>query len=268
MKDIVLNINDSLTFLKPSLCDDLIRVGDDGDGGYVVSESAIMECNLLISMGLSDNWSFESAFSDKSPGISIYTFDHTVSTFNFIKSTVKGLAKLLIGKINLSELMRRIKIVYSYRLFFSCNAIHVKSRISNRNDDLHDLTIDEIFNTFCKNKNVAIKCDIEGSEYRIIDDLYKYSDSIVMIVIEFHDTDHLRLVFDRSIKLLLEKFAIIHFHANNCTGFAKDNLPDVFELTLIHKDKVRPRLEKLELPIVGLDFKSVPGKPDYKIIFN
>ena len=41
----------------------LIRLGNNNDGGYVVEENSIKNSEILLSFGLSDDWSFESDFS-------------------------------------------------------------------------------------------------------------------------------------------------------------------------------------------------------------
>ena len=47
--------------LKPIFIDnsELIRLGSIDDGGYVVPVETVMTSNILISMGISDNWDFE-----------------------------------------------------------------------------------------------------------------------------------------------------------------------------------------------------------------
>ena len=37
----------------------LIRLGNNNDGGYVVEENSIKNSEILLSFGLSDDWSFE-----------------------------------------------------------------------------------------------------------------------------------------------------------------------------------------------------------------
>ena len=49
-----------------------------------------------------------------------------------------------------------------------------------------DTDIDKVFSRIDNNENVIIKCDIEGSEYDIIDQILKYSEKIDMLIFEFH----------------------------------------------------------------------------------
>ena len=68
---------------------------------------------------------------------------------------------------------------------------------------------------FSKNSydNVFLKIDIEGSEYRILDQLIENQKKINGLVIEFHDCD---LHFDR-INRFIQSFELdlVHIHVNN-----------------------------------------------------
>ena len=46
-------------FLKPKKEYNLIRLGKNNGGGYLVSENSIKNSNKLISMGIKDDWTFE-----------------------------------------------------------------------------------------------------------------------------------------------------------------------------------------------------------------
>ena len=41
---------------------DLVRIGRDNDGGYLVSKSDIEKSDVLIGLGINDDWSFERDF--------------------------------------------------------------------------------------------------------------------------------------------------------------------------------------------------------------
>jgi len=46
----------------PFHCDDLVRVGKDNDGGYLVNEKDILKTDKLISFGIGEDISFEEQF--------------------------------------------------------------------------------------------------------------------------------------------------------------------------------------------------------------
>ena len=43
--------------LRPKYINDLIRLGDNMDGGYVLNSQMVEDCKNLISLGLGDNFS-------------------------------------------------------------------------------------------------------------------------------------------------------------------------------------------------------------------
>ena len=49
-------------FFKYKTARDLIRLGHDHDGGYIVSRSDIINSDALVSLGLGYDWSFEIDF--------------------------------------------------------------------------------------------------------------------------------------------------------------------------------------------------------------
>jgi len=51
--------------LRPIEYPYLIRLGNNKDGGYVVPEPQVYSSSYLISLGISDDWSFEQAFLKK-----------------------------------------------------------------------------------------------------------------------------------------------------------------------------------------------------------
>ncbi|HON62033.1 MAG TPA: hypothetical protein PK314_09185, partial [Deltaproteobacteria bacterium] len=55
--------------LRPIEYPYLIRLGNNKDGGYVVPEPQVYSSSYLISLGISDDWSFEQAFLKKNPRV-------------------------------------------------------------------------------------------------------------------------------------------------------------------------------------------------------
>lgn len=46
-------------FLKPQHETKLIRIGKNNDGGYLICEASLRNSKILLSFGLSDDWSFD-----------------------------------------------------------------------------------------------------------------------------------------------------------------------------------------------------------------
>ena len=256
------------SYLQPWELSDLKRYGTEGDGGYVIPESICRNISTIISMGVSNDWSFEEAIKLQHPNINIFCYDHTVSATNFRISKYIELIKILIGMGTLKEFRRRSNILKSYNYFFSKIAKHNKNRVFNKNDTNFDITLNQIIQKE-KLEKILLKVDIEGGEYRIIDEIIINSHLIEGIAIEFHDTQPFRPVFENSIKKLLDHFFVAHIHANNCISPAEDGLPEVLEITLIHKRYFNSEVKCLNnFPVKGLDFKSVDDRADISFNFS
>ena len=52
-------VDKKFNLLKPIKKSNLLRLGRNSDGGYVVNLDAIKKCNILISFGMGSDWSFE-----------------------------------------------------------------------------------------------------------------------------------------------------------------------------------------------------------------
>ena len=57
--------------LKPKHTYDLIRLGQDNDGGYIVEKQSTKKSKNLVSFGLADDWSFEKDFKKFNPSATI-----------------------------------------------------------------------------------------------------------------------------------------------------------------------------------------------------
>ena len=65
-----------------------------------------------------------------------------------------------------------------------------------------DADIKKVFSRIKNNSEVFLKCDIEGSEYLVIDQLLEYSNRIKMLIFEFHWIDKNENIFVESVKKL------------------------------------------------------------------
>ena len=65
-------VDKKYNFLKPIRTSNLIRLGRNLDGGYVVDFEIVKKCNTLITFGLGPDWSFELDYIKKNKEITIY----------------------------------------------------------------------------------------------------------------------------------------------------------------------------------------------------
>ena len=89
-----------------------------------------------------------------------------------------------------------------------------ESKINSRFNKSKYISIDEILDNV-KYNNIFLKVDIEGSEYRILNNIIQKQEKISGLAIEFHDCDlHLDKIIEFKSKFNLD---IIHIHTNNAS---------------------------------------------------
>lgn len=211
---------------KPVAALDLKRVGPDTDGGYVVAPGAVGNSELLLSMGLNDDWRFEEAFQSES-GARIICYDGSVDRRFWQLYVVK---KLL--RVRPAQALHYL----AYRKFFgSGGAEHRKAMIGY--DGSGSVSLSTVLREI-GSKRIFLKVDIEGWEYRILDQIVEYRDRFTGVVMELHDVDLHRDRIDRFVGAMTG-FTIVHLTPNNFAGVDSNGDPVVVEISLMRSDYVR-----------------------------
>lgn len=257
---------EDLSFITPVNYPNLIRLGNDRDGGYIVPEMLLNEVDVLVSLGVSDDWSFDQHFQKMNGRIKIHAYDHTISKMSFLYAILVSILKFLLGRSNISQVIEKLVTYRAYSNFFRDRNIHYAERVHNRVDKEFDITFDHIMER-TQDGNVFLKIDIEGSEYRMLSDISHYSSRIPGMVIEFHDTDPYRSVFMSKFSELLLKYSPVHIHPNNYGGIAEDGFPEVLEVTFLRKDLVRDFSLKSGTSQCPMDRPNNPNKEEIVIFF-
>lgn len=196
----------------------LIRIGRDNDGGYLVEKSSILNAKHLVSMGLNDDWSFEKHFVSLNK-VGVHVYDHTVDN-SFWTSYYKKLFSEFRQKFQL-DLFKQSFIYFQYLLFFK-DKIHYKECIGKGTSLKKALSRINLFPVF-------LKIDIEGSEYSILEELVLNSNKICGLVIEFHNLD---FFLDKILEFTTNfDLQLVHIHGNNFGGKALLGYPLVLEMT-------------------------------------
>ena len=254
--------------LKPIYTDrkNLIRIGPNRDGGYIIDKRIIKNINYVITCGLNDDWNFEKHFLKYKKDINILAFDHTVNCKFWTKKFLKDIFHLIIFKKTSLWKIKKIFNFIDYYLFFSGNKKHLKLKITNKISKNKSTTLDKIL----KNKRgVLLKIDIEGDEYFVLKDIKKNVNKISCLIIEFHNLNNnikKILSFIKKVK----KLKIIHVHGNNVANLDKFSYPVGLEMTLINKKKIKLSRAKNNrvYPIKGLDFPNVKRNRDVQLKFK
>lgn len=215
--------------------DKKIRHGDKSDGGYVIAnENTRYDC--YISCGISDNESFTRDFLQQHSYLKkedCYAYDASIE---------------------------------DYPWKYTENITFIKKFIGPQNSD----TYENLHGLIEKHNDIFLSIDIEGGEYDWLLSLSEAQmNKFAQITIELHgigngvDFGHTKESKDRSIEKLITHHYIVHAHGNN-NGGRTSGLPNVLELTLLHKkffDGPPPR-NTVFLPIRGLDYANMRSKAD------
>jgi len=190
----------------------LIRVGPNEDGGYVLPLPLLKSTDMLLGFGLSTDWRFEEEFRGRS-GCKVECYDHTINPAFWRRKVVTDSAGFLAGPQRFTWSKFRYMLKYrEYRRFFSRpEVIHHQLKVGYDGDGSVSLkTILARITT----ESVFLKIDIEGWEYRIMEDLVNTPDNVLGFVMELHDIDLHR---DRICAFIekLGSFSVVHLHANN-----------------------------------------------------
>lgn len=237
------NIRNLIAKLRPrDSGHELIRVGGDGDGGYLVPLD-LSEIDCCFSPGVSNSARFEEDLKSKFDIAShLADFSVTEPPNGF---EPKSFTPKFIG-------------AYSNERFLSF-------------DDWIDCYI-----STNHTRDQIMQIDIEGGEYEAILGLSdKKLNSFRVIVIEIHNTNHwadptfFRIV-DNFFEKILGNFSVIHFHPNNygkIINIAGIKFPQVFELTLLRNDRMKGEFSWSQIPH-PLDQKNCSDMPDIFVKFS
>ena len=254
-------------FLKPYQIrnSNLIRVGPKTDGGYIIDRRVLSKSKILITCGLNDDWEFERDYLKKNQKTQINAYDHTVNKRFWLTRFKKDIISLLLfKKLKINKILDVFKYL-DYRLFFRNNNKHFEKKIVFKKRNDNETTIPDILANY---NEIFLKVDIEGDEYKILNDIKRNSSKIIFLVIEFHEVDKNIKKIKNFIKKLDLK--IIHIHGNNYGGLDKNNNPKVIELSLLNSKKIKLKkiLSKRNYPINDLDYKNFKRRSDIEIKFN
>ena len=261
----------------------LIRLGNDCDGGYVVSKEQIQKTETLLSFGIGNDWSFETDF-EKQKHIKIFAFDYSVSwkfKMGEIRDNIgRALGGLLVLRRSwIKSAIKQVKyILHNYKTlkkFFTQkqDRYFIGKYINNFNDS-KNITFESIFKKLDADElSIFLKMDIEGAEYKTLPQLLPYFGKINGMVIEFHIP--LRpndlYPFEEVTQLLLDHFEVTHIHANNTSRpIINTFLPTFLEITFINKKMITKKKTKStsKYPIDGLDFPNKKGYDDIILPYN
>jgi hypothetical protein len=215
-----------------------IRIGKDGDGGYVMLDD-FDNISAAYSLGINNDVAWDLEIANR--GIHVYQYDHTIDA-----------------------------------LPMEHEAFHWR-KIGIGNDPNHGLhPLNELMEEdgfFPPRNDLLLKCDIEGAEWKMLPSLPTlFLQMFKQIVIEVHGLGHIDVKeygpkVMTSIKALTFAHRVIHVHANNNSAYCIVGgvpIPATLELTLVRADSYR-LVPSFETFPTKLDRPCWHGRADYAL---
>jgi hypothetical protein len=214
---------------QPFRCDDLIRLGKAHDGGYLVNIEDVKKTKRLITFGVGSDVSFEKEFAELNPC--------TVDAYDSVTD-------------------------YKHEFFDGNTRNHHAVNVSNYNSwnsrSIKHITIEN---------DSFIKCDIEGDEYKILDDLINVSHRLSGLIVEVHNINN-QQNYDSIINFISKiDLKLIHVHINNYFYYIVDEekKPDILELSFSSSNNLKYD-PNIELPH-KLDMNNNPQGEEFRIYY-
>ena len=223
------------------------RIGSELDGGYVILNN-LVNYDLFLSCGISDNIDFEIDFLDKHKNVNCIAFDGTISNIPYNNH----------------------------------NIVFIKKNISNVDSDT-TTTLSEYLENY---KNIFLKMDIETWEYKWLEQIDNINiKNIAQIVIEIHFPFTLsENIFNSRcgiidvnkkinlIKKLFKNHKMFHIHGNSACGvtmYEGKKLPNVIECTLVRNDLISDyELDNSTIPDPNLDNINIKNTREITFTLN
>ena len=70
--------------LKPKNNYQLMRLGKNNDGGYLIGKKSVTNSKNLISFGIADDWTFEDHFQKINKDIKVKTYPKSLNDINLL----------------------------------------------------------------------------------------------------------------------------------------------------------------------------------------
>ena len=251
--------------LKPKSNFQLVRLGKKYDGGYLVDLNSIIYSNFLISGGIFYDFKFEDDYLSLTKDKKIYCFDHIINPHEYILRWILILFKRIIVFDNYNKIKKSYKNILKPIKFLNFikkkRVNYFKIGIGEDNKNINSLKT--ILSKISSKDNFFLKIDIEGDEYKILDQIILFSNRISGLVIEFHDVGKNINIIENFIKSF--ELELVYVHINNVGKTNVNGIPNIIEMSF---SKFAKKLDNLDFRKHESDFPNNPNLEDIKIEFT
>lgn len=257
-----------LSVYRPYEVDDLKRVGNKHDGGYVVHMPSLQKVECLLNYGVGYNVSFEKKFSQMT-GQPVYAFDPTLSAFSYVKDELTA-GQLYTGS---KHLLRWLLWKVQKKRLPSQGICFVEEGVAGSNEGMYKTLAYHIKKYGLESKKIFLKMDIEGYEYDVLNDdsFYLYIDNMVQMIFEFHYVKERLAELTNIMKRLEQTHTLVHIHGNNNAGtfnYQDKNVLEAMEVVFLHNSLIHKRsFSQKSYPVEGLDYPCNWRRKDIPVDF-
>ncbi len=249
---------------------DLVRVGSDADGGYVVPRSVLSACDGILGLGIHADWSFERDAVALSSAGRAHLYDATTTIPWLVSRMPMGVLRLIGGAISaqprrVRDGLGRLAAPFRYVRFFRGDVRHYPQMIGQRAEPgwVDPATaiarLREVGAT-----RILVKMDIEGGEYEVLPGIEEWGAHVDLLLVEFHGVQHDPARFNALMRVLARLFVPVHLHGNNSQPLTADGFPGMVEITFLAR-RLMPagaQAAPFSYPIPALDRRSSLRGPE------
>ena len=192
---------------QPFACEDLIRLGKDNDGGYLVNKEDVMSSKRLISFGIGQDISFETDFINENT-VDVIAFDQSITDLN-VKNDMITHYSINVGKNNIEDILTKS----GNSLFLKCDIdgaeyeildtlIRNSHRFTGAAIEFHNITTPKMFNDLT---NFISKFDLRLIHIHVNNYSYIIADDI-----NFADVVELSFSSSRKNTSLSDRISLPH----------------------------------------------------------
>jgi hypothetical protein len=249
---------------------DLVRVGSDSDGGYVVPRSVLSACDGILGLGIHADWSFERDARALSAAGRAHLYDATTTIPWLVSRMPMGVLRILGGALSaqprrVRDGLNRLAAPFRYRRFFRGDVRHYPQMIGHRTEPgwVDPATAIARLREAGATR-ILVKMDIEGGEYEVLPRIGEWGEQVDLLLVEFHGIQDDPARFNALMRELSRLFVPVHLHGNNSQPLTADGFPGMVEITFLAR-RLMPRGARaapFDYPIPALDRRSSLRGPE------
>ena len=249
---------------------DLVRVGSNSDGGFVVPRSIAAACDGVLGLGVHADWSFEADAIALSGAAHAHLYDATTTIPWLVGRMPMGVLRIVGGVLSaqprrVRDGINRLAAPFRYTRFFRGGVRHFPQMIGTRTGPgwVHPATAIARLRDAGATR-ILMKMDIEGGEYDVLPGIDEWGDAIDLLLVEFHGIQDDPARFNALLRTIARRFVPVHLHGNNSQPLTVDRFPGMVEITFLARRlaPVDARPGPFAYPIPELDRRSSLRGPE------